>query len=137
LSCIFIGMRFSIVLASAALIAAPAAARSPLEGLWTSPKGNVTVRIAPCGPSLCGQVVEASAKARRKAAKQGVARLVGEPLLNNIQPAGAGKWKGRVYVPRLKSHVGGNITMQGRDQMQVSGCFAGVVCRSAVYRRVS
>lgn len=130
-------MRFITVLAAAtALLAAPAAAKSPLEGLWTSPKGNVTVRIAPCGQSLCGQVVEASPKAQRRAAKQGVARLVGEPLLNNIQPAGPGKWKGRVFVPRIKSHVGGNITMQGRDRMQVSGCFAGLVCRSAVYRRI-
>ncbi|GAA4024696.1 hypothetical protein GCM10022280_26980 [Sphingomonas swuensis] len=121
---------------AAALVAAPASAQSPLEGLWTSPKGNVTVRIAPCGARLCGQVVEASAKAQRRAAKQGVPRLVGEPLLNNIEPAGPGKWKGRVYVPRLKSHVGGNITMQGRDRMQVSGCLAGILCKSAVYRRI-
>lgn len=131
-------MRVILLLASglALLAASPGHARSPLEGLWTSPKGNVTVRIAPCGRLLCGQVVEASARAQRRAAKQGVARLVGEPLLNNIEPNGPGKWKGRVFVPRLGSHVGGRITMYGRDRMEVAGCYAGLLCRSAVYRRV-
>lgn len=122
---------------AAAGLSTPAAAKSPLEGLWTSPKGNVTVRIAPCGRLLCGEVVDASAKAKRRAAKQGVTKLVGEPLLNNIEPAGPGKWKGRVFVPRLRTHVGGNITMKNANSMQVSGCFAGLVCKSAVYRRVS
>lgn len=129
-------MRALILALAALMAAAPAAAQSPLEGLWTSPKGNVTVRIAPCGRLLCGEVVEASAKAKRRAASQGVGKLVGEPLLNNIAPVGPGKWKGRVFVPRLKSHVAGNITMQGRDRMQVSGCFAAVLCKSAVYRRI-
>jgi uncharacterized protein (DUF2147 family) len=130
---------FRMLLTAAALAALPAsasAAQSPLEGLWTSLKGNVTVRIAPCGRLLCGQVVEASAKAQRRAARQGVGKLVGEPLLNNIAPAGPGKWKGRVFVPRLGSHVAGNITMQARDRMQVSGCLAGLLCKSAVYRRI-
>jgi uncharacterized protein (DUF2147 family) len=126
----------SIALAAAALLATPAAARSPLEGLWTSPKGNVTVRIAPCGRLLCGEVVQASAKAKRRAAKQGVSQLVGEPLLNNIEPAGPGRWKGRVYVPRIRKHVGGRISMQDPNRMEVAGCFAGLICRSAVYRRI-
>jgi uncharacterized protein (DUF2147 family) len=129
-----VALAFSTLLL--ALAATPAAA-SPLVGLWTSPKGNVTVRIAPCGRVLCGEVVEASARAKRRAAKQGVATLVGEPLLNNIAPAGPGKWTGKVFVPRLRTHVGGRITMQGHDRMQVSGCYAGILCRSAVYRRVS
>ena len=123
--------------ALALLIAAPAAARSPLEGVWTSPKGHVTVRIAPCGRVLCGEVVEANARSKRRAAKQGVTSLVGERVLNDIEPAGPGKWKGRVFVPRLNTHVGGRITMQGRDRMEVAGCFAAVVCRNAVWRRVS
>lgn len=128
----------TLVLAAASLLAASAApaAASPLMGLWTSPKGNVTVRIAPCGRQLCGEVVEASAKAKRRAAKQGVTSLVGEPLLNNIMPSGPGRWTGKVFVPRLGTHVGGRITMQGQDRMLVSGCYAAIICRSAVYRRV-
>jgi len=119
------------------LSATPAAAQSPLEGVWTSPKGNVTVRIAPCGKLLCGRVIDASARSRRRAAKQGVDRLVGEPLLNNIEAIAPGKWKGRVHVPRVNTHVAGRITMQGRDRMEVSGCYAAVLCRSAVWKRIS
>jgi uncharacterized protein (DUF2147 family) len=129
-----------LAIAAAALTAlaaaSPASAASPLVGVWTSPKGNVTVRIKPCGSLLCGEVVDASARAKRRAAKQGVTKLVGEPLLNNIAPAGPGKWTGKVFVPRLRTHVGGRITMQSPDRMQISGCYAAIICRSAVYRRV-
>jgi uncharacterized protein (DUF2147 family) len=125
--------------AVALLAATPtaAAAPSPLEGLWTNHKKSVVVRIAPCGAAWCGKVVSATAREEAKAAKYGVNDLEGEQMLTNLRPAGAGKWKGQVYVPKLRRKVGSTVTMPARNQIKVSGCFAGVVCRTQVWSRVS
>ena len=130
----------AFLLASMALLAAApatAAAASPLEGLWTNPKRSVVVRVAPCGPAWCGKVVSATAREEAKAAKYGMDELEGEQMLTGLRPAGANKWKGQVFVPKLGRKVGSTVTMTGRNQMKVSGCFMGVVCKTQIWTRVS
>src|SRR6476469_11019107 len=96
-----------------ALAAVPAAATpaSELEGLWRNPKGSVVVRIGPCGPTLCGRVVNATASAKAKAAQGGTEALVGTTILSNIIPAGTKRWKGRVFLPTQNMHAQGNLRL--------------------------
>ena len=132
-------MRPILLLPALALLAAapaPAAAQSPIEGLWMNPKKSVVVRIAPCGPAWCGEVVKASAREEAKAAKYGVEELEGERMLTALKPSGANRWKGQVFVPKLGRKVGSTVTMPSRNQMKVSGCFAGIICRTQVWSRV-
>ena len=134
-------MRHLTFLASAlALLAtAPtaAAAQSPLEGLWTNPKKSVVVRVAPCGPAWCGKVVSATAREEAKAARYGVDELEGEQMLTGLRPSGANRWKGQVFVPKLGRKVSSTVTMATRNQMKVSGCFAGIICKTQLWTRVS
>lgn len=125
-----------MIAAALALASAPALAASPLEGLWTNPKGNVVVRIAPCGPQLCGKVVRATAKARAKAAEQGTEQLMGKTLLSGLQPAGPNRWKGKVFVPRVGRNVSGNLSLSGSSKLNVQGCVAGLLCKSQSWKRV-
>ena len=131
--------RAAILVAALSVLIVPgtAQARSPLEGLWRTPKGTATVRIAPCGKQLCGRMIDASAKVQRKAAKQGAPGIVGRTVLNSIEPAGPNRWKSRVFVPKLGRHVGGNLILNGQDQLTVRGCVAGLICRSQAWHRVS
>lgn len=132
-------MRTIFLLPALALLAAApasAAASSPIEGLWTNAKKSVVVRIAPCGTNWCGEVVQASAREEAKAAKYGIDDLEGEQLLTALRPAGAAKWKGQVYVPKLRRKVGSTVTMTSKNQMSISGCFAGIICRTQVWSRV-
>jgi uncharacterized protein (DUF2147 family) len=132
-------MRHMILcLAASAMLAipSPAAAASPLEGLWTNHKKSVVVRIAPCGQAWCGEVVQANAREEAKAAKYGMDELEGETLLTALRPAGASRWKGQVYVPKLRRKVGSTVTMTSRNQMKVSGCFAGIICKTQLWSRV-
>lgn len=131
-------MRRTILAAMGAmLLASPATAKSPLEGMWTNPKKSLTVRIAPCGNHWCGEVVKASAKQQAKAARNGVPDLIGDRMLDRITPTGPGRWRGRVYVPQLRRHVGSNIVLKGPNQMSVGGCVAGVICKNQVWTRIS
>jgi uncharacterized protein (DUF2147 family) len=126
----------SAVAGAALLAAAPAVAASPIEGLWTNKKKSVVVRIAPCGANWCGKVVSATAREEAKAAKYGVDELEGEQMLTALRPAGDGRWKGQVFVPKLGRKVGSTLTMPSRNQIKVSGCFAGIVCKTQYWSRV-
>jgi uncharacterized protein (DUF2147 family) len=130
-------MILSLAAAGAMLaLPVPAEAASPIEGLWTNHKKSVVVRIAPCGPAWCGKVVSATAREEAKAARYGVDDLEGEQMLTGLKPSGAGRWKGQVYVPKLRRKVGSTVTMSSRNQLKVSGCFAGIVCRTQVWTKV-
>ena len=129
--------RFASILAAALVLApAPALAASPLEGLWRNPKGSVTVRIAPCGQQLCGRVVQASPKAKAKAAEGGTEQLLGTTILSGITPAGANRWKGRVFLPRQNRHATGHLRLTG-NRLTVQGCLLGVICKDQTWTKVS
>jgi len=133
-------MKRAIVLTVAGslmLAAAPAAAKSPLEGLWRTPKGTATVRIAPCGQQLCGRMIDASRQVKRKAKKQGAPNIVGKTVLNSIQPVGPNRWKSQVFVPRLGRHVGGKLVLSGQNRLTVHGCIAGLICKSQAWYRIN
>ena len=128
------------VFAAAALLAAApvgAAAPSPLEGVWTNPKRSVTVRIAPCGQQLCGRVIAASAKARTDAAHGGTRSLVGTTILSGLSPAGANKWRGRVFMPKANRRATANLSLTARNRLNVEGCVLSVLCKSQTWSRVS
>ena len=124
-------------LLAATLTLAPTAANaaSPIEGLWRNPKGSVVVRIAPCGQQLCGKVVKANAKARATAEEGGTDELVGTTLLSNITPAGANRWKGRVFLPKQNTHATGTLRLTGR-QLTVQGCLVMVICKDQTWMKV-
>ena len=132
-------MKTLTIIAAALLAAVPAtaAAQSPIEGVWSNPKRSVTVRIAPCGQALCGRVVSATAKAKADAAEGGTSNLVGATILSNLTPAGANKWKGRVFMPKANRHATGNLSLSGRDRLNVQGCLLGILCKSQTWTRVS
>ena len=121
-----------------ALLAVPATAApaSTLQGVWRNPKGSVTVRIGQCGPTMCGRVVNASASAKAKAAQGGTEALVGTTILSNIRPAGANRWKGRVFLPKQNMHATGNLRLAG-NRLTVQGCVLGFVCKDQTWVRVS
>ena len=118
------------------LLATPALAKSPIEGLWRTPKGTATVRIEPCGQQLCGRMIAASSQVRRKAKRQGAPNIVGRTVLNSIRRVGPNQWRSRVFVPRLGSHVGGSLVLSGPDLLTVRGCIAGLFCKSQAWHRV-
>ncbi len=92
---------FSVVLSGLAL------ADEGASGVWRLDSGKVTVRIAPCGASLCGAIVglakPLNKKGRPKVDKKNPNEslrnrpLMGLTILANMKPAGENKWQGTIY----------------------------------------
>lgn len=122
---------FALTLAAAAT-GAPA---DPAVGLWTNPKGSLTVRTRRCGAQLCATVVSASERAKVKAANAGIDRLVGTEIFSNYRPDGDG-WAGTLFVPDKGKRVSSTLELAGRNQVTISGCLIGrLLCKSQVWTR--
>jgi uncharacterized protein (DUF2147 family) len=140
-------MRFA-KLALAALVAAfgmiavsaPAYAGGDISrsyGVWRNPKNSVHLEIKDCGPSTCGVVVWASAKAEADARKAGADTLIGKQLLRDFEAQNNGTLKGRVWVPTLKVTLVGSADIVDTKTMRAKGCVIGnFLCKSQLWTRI-
>lgn len=118
-----------------ALAAAQGGVADPAVGLWTNPKGSLTVRTRRCGAELCATVVSASEKAKLKAANAGVDRLIGTEIFSDYRRDGDG-WAGTLFVPDKRKRVSSTLEIAGGDQVKISGCLIGrILCKSQVWTR--
>jgi uncharacterized protein (DUF2147 family) len=114
--------------------AGAADARSPIEGRWK--KGNLQIDIRPCGATLCGTVVKASAKQQARAENGSGTELIGATLIKQIQPTGPKTYKARVFLADRNMHASGRIRQLDPNRLAVSGCVLAVICKSAQWYRV-
>ena len=108
----------------------------PIEGRWKNPSGRVTVMIAACGDAYCGTVTSASDQAMADARRGSTDALVGTQLLTGFKSAGAGKWRGRLFIPDLNHRSKAELRMLGTGQLKVTGCMVGrMICKSQLWTR--
>ncbi|MFN2472833.1 MAG: DUF2147 domain-containing protein [Sphingomicrobium sp.] len=120
------------------LVTSPAVASSSIEGSWSNPQGSVTVRIAPCGGSLCGRVTSASAKAREDASAGGTPNLIGAELMSGLEPTGPGSWHGTIFVPDVNRRAEADLHLLGPRTLEIEGCaLGGLLCKSQTWNRVA
>jgi len=113
---------------------APATAKGNLEGRWKNGKMEIVIR--PCGGSLCGTVVKASAKQQAKAQRGSGTHLIGARVIDNIQPAGAGVYKANVYVADRDMNARGTIRQVNANRLNVRGCVFGFLCKTTNWDRI-
>lgn len=117
-------------------LAAQAAPQASIEGQWRSPGGNSIIGVAPCGSSLCGTVIWASARAKQDARKA-TDQLIGTQILTGLQQKGDA-WQGRLFIPDRNMRVTAKIRLIGEGQLRVAGCALGKsLCKSAVWNRAN
>lgn len=127
--------RFFLGLAVLAVAFAPAPAfAKSLEGRWRN--GAMEIVIAPCGGTLCGRVVKASAKQQAKSQRGSGTRLLGARVIDNIHPAGSGRWNADVYVATRDMNAHGTIEQESPDRLKVRGCVLAVVCKTTHWDRI-
>ena len=128
---------FSVVLSGLAL------ADEGANGIWKLNSGKVTVRIMPCGPSLCGAIVGLAKpldkKGRPKVDKKNPNEslrnrpLIGLTILANMKPAGENKWQGTIYNADDGRTYSSYMDLSGHS-MKVKGC-VGPFCKTMIFVR--
>ena len=128
--------RFFLMLAGLAVALAPAsaAAAKSLEGRWKN--GAMEIVIGPCGGSLCGRVVKASAKQQAKSQRGSGTRLLGARVIDNIQPSGPRRWNADVFVATRDVNARGTIEQVAPDRLTVHGCLLAIICKTQHWDRI-
>jgi uncharacterized protein (DUF2147 family) len=124
-------------LAAAASFAGPAPADS-IEGVWRNSGDSVRIRTYQCGQLICGQVVQASAKAQADAARGGTRQLVGTQVFRDFRASGRGNYRGKVFVPDLNRTFSGTLKIGDDRRLHGKGCIlGGLICKTTAWTRVS
>jgi uncharacterized protein (DUF2147 family) len=113
------------------------------NGVWMLDSGKVTVRIMPCGASLCGAIVglakpltkDGRPKIDRKNPNEALRKrpLMGLKILANMRPEGENKWTGTIYNADDGRTYSSSMKLSGSN-MKVKGC-VGPFCKTMVFVR--
>lgn len=125
-------------LVAALAFTAPAQAAGGIEGVWRNGKDTVRIRTYACGEQVCGQIVQASAKAQADAARGGTSQLVGTQVFREFRATGRQEYKGRVFVPDLNRTFAGTLKVAADGRLVGKGCIlGGLICKTTAWTRVS
>jgi uncharacterized protein (DUF2147 family) len=118
-------------------------------GTWRTEEGKATVRIAACGPALCGTIISlkeanddaGKPKTDKNNADSGLRNrpMIGVLVVLDMKPGGtANKWSGQVYNAEDGKTYSGNLTLQDANTIKLEGCImGGLVCKAQTWTRAS
>ncbi|MEO8243839.1 MAG: DUF2147 domain-containing protein [bacterium] len=112
-------------------------AADPVEGMWkTRPDDNGNfgyVQIKPCGPALCGTLVQSFDGTGAKMESENI----GKQIVWDMVPAGDGSYAGgKIWAPDRDKTYSSTMQLAG-DGLSVSGCvLGGLICRAQDWTRV-
>lgn len=133
-------MKLKLALAVAlSLLSLPASAQDA-SGTWLTASGETRVRIAPCGGGLCGTIAWVKNTGAKDENNPNAAlksrSLIGVNMIQ-MKPAGDKKWSGTLYNPQDGKTYSGTLTQNDANSLSLSGCVAGIFCRSQTWTRVN
>ncbi len=131
-------LKFALAAALLASLSLPASAQDA-NGTWLTASGETRVRIAPCGGSICGTIVWVKNPAKDEQNPNAALKARNVVGINMIQMKTAGdkKWSGTLYNYTDGKTYSGSMTMNGANSLSLSGCVAGIFCRSQTWTRVN
>lgn len=127
-------------------LAGSAVAQEP-AGLWSMANGKVTVKVRPCGGTICGTIaglkepiskIDGKPKVDRENPDPALRKrpLIGLPILIGMKSAGEDTWKGAIYNPDDGNTYSATLTLAG-SKMKVKGCVAGILCKTNNFVRLN
>lgn len=135
-------MRLAALAAVFVLAPGAALAASPVEGTWRTQGGSGTVEIAPCGPLVCGRLIDfpelrkhpALTDERNRDASKRARPLKNVTMLSGFK-GGPVKWTGgTIYNPGDGKTYRSVLELAGADTLKVKGC-VGPICQTQTWTR--
>ncbi|MFD1693909.1 DUF2147 domain-containing protein [Roseibium aestuarii] len=125
---------------SALVLGAGSAQAADPTGEWVRPSGSSKIRIAPCGPALCGNLIWVK-EARNDVNNPDPAKrgnpLVGLQIVSGMKASGKDSWKGKVYNAEDGKTYTGVMAMPSDDKLKLEGCvLGGLICKGETWKRV-
>jgi uncharacterized protein (DUF2147 family) len=116
-----------------------------VSGVWTTEHGDAKIRIAACGPALCGtivglaQPVDAEGRAKTDVNNPDPARrarpLVGLTILTGLTPS-SGTWRGLIYNADNGKNYDVSVRLLDDRRAAVRGCIlGGLFCGGETWTR--
>ncbi len=134
-----------LAFAATPLLATPALAADPAEGVWLTQTGTGKVKIGPCAGQperLCGAIswLKDPADAKATDANNPDAKLKSRPILGlqmlwGFKSSAPGKWTGgKIYDPQTGKTYDSKISVNANGTLKVEGCVA-VICQAQTWKK--
>jgi uncharacterized protein (DUF2147 family) len=135
-------MRFAAAAILSFVLLAGAAPAPSVQGLWLTSDHKGIVRIAPCGPHLCGtiaRVVDTSSTRpttdRNNPAPALRSRpILGLPILSGFSRSGNEWTGGRAYDPETGRSYKSTLALNPDGSLRITGCVL-FICESRRWTR--
>ena len=141
-------MKYLLAVMFLGAILLPGVAQAEVFGVWATEQEKSHVKIAACGPLLCGIIVwlkepndENDAPKRDRNNEDESLRdrpIIGLEILTDFKLNGvsANAWEGgKIYNPEDGKTYGAEMALQGSDILVVKGC-VWVFCKEQTWTRV-
>ncbi len=126
------GLRLAAFAVGLTVLGSMAEAQQAELGLWYDDTGKGAVELVQCGPKLCGRIawlrdtVNAEGKPLVDRYNPNPARrttpICGLQVIGDVQKLPEGTWdQGWIYDPKTGSSYNVALTLQGPDQLKVTG----------------
>jgi uncharacterized protein (DUF2147 family) len=100
-------------------------------GTWLRSSTGWHVEFSMCGDKLCGEVVAGDGVDKKTGES-----VIGIKMLYDLEKISDDKWKGKMYNPGDGGTYKGIVQVLSDDQVKMSGCMMGIMCRSEKWSRV-
>lgn len=109
-------------------------------GVWRHPDNGSNVEFYKCGDGLCGRITKVT-DGQKTDDKNPVAAkrsqpVVGLVIMENARKSGPKSWQGALYNRADGGTYAGTVTVKSKDQLELSGCTAIVICKTVTWTRV-
>jgi uncharacterized protein (DUF2147 family) len=125
-----------------ALAGAPASAQKAEDaiGVWLNPENGSNVEFYKCGEGVCGKIVKVADGQKTDDKNPDAAKrnqpIVGLVIMQGAKKTGDNKWSGKLYNRENGKTYSGTVTVKSKNELDLSGCVAAVLCKTVTWTRV-